>query len=91
MQNDLFQWGAWDEIERRIRIRLSVWAYAYEIAGTALVDDATYDALAYKSRPHIITGRFDDWWRTFYTPYSGAWIYTHPDLNGIAKLYSRLK
>ena len=92
MAADLFAhvWGSAIEIERRRRVRLSLWAYAYEIGGSSIVDDATYDREAYASDKSISTGMFDDWWRIFFTPHTGQWIHGHPDLPGIAKLYDRL-
>lgn len=87
---DLFRWGTWDEIERRIRIRLCTWAYAYEIASKPLVSDVVYDALAYQSNTQIVTGKFDDWWKQCYTPYSGVWIHSHPDLEGVRRLYETI-
>jgi hypothetical protein len=88
---DLFKWGAWDEVERRIRIRLSLYANAYEIAHTPMVNDGAFDTLAMQSNPSIITGRYDDWWREQFKPYTGQWIHNHPDLAGVARLYIRLK
>lgn len=84
------QWGTPVEIERRIRIRLSLWAYAYEIKNAPLVSDGLFDAYAYCSNKEIITGRFDAWWKMFFTPYTGSWIHTHPDLIGVERLYQRL-
>jgi hypothetical protein len=88
---DLFKWGAWDEVERRIRIRLSLYAYAYEIAHAPIASDSAFDALAMQSNPSIITGRYDEWWREHFKPYTGQWIHNHPDLPGIARLYRRLR
>lgn len=93
MNADLFQhicWGTPTEIERRRRIRLSVWAYAYEIAGSSLVDDATFDREAYTCDPTIATGHLDEWWRTFFARHTGQWIYGHPEMDKLAKLYQRL-
>lgn len=84
---DLFTWGAPDEVERRTRIRLSVAAYAYEIQHSPIMSDVEFDALAQKSDPQIITGRFDAWWKENFNTYTGSWIYSHPDLLGVAKIY----
>lgn len=88
---DLFPWGRPSEVERRIRIRLCIAAYAYEIAAAPLMDDAAFDALAQRSDVTVQTGQWDDWWRQCYTLYSGAWIHTHPDLTGVARLYNRVR
>ena len=87
---DLFRWGTPIEIERRRRIRLSLWAYAYEIAGAQLVDDARFDAEAYKSDPQIETGHLDDWWQACFAPHTGQWIHSHPELQRLADLYDRV-
>jgi hypothetical protein len=86
---DIFGWGSRTEVERRRRIRLSVWAYAYEIANAPLVDDARFDAEAYASNPQIFTGRLDIWWMQHFRPFTGQWINWHPELPRVALLYTR--
>jgi len=88
---DLFKWGNPIEIERRRRIRLSLWAYAYEIENTSLVDDAQFDVEAQRSDPTINTGHLDDWWRKEFKPYTGQWIHRHPEIVLIEALYVRYK
>lgn len=75
------------EIERRRRIRLSVWAYAYEIAGCGIVADAKFDREAYASDPTIITGRLDDWWFINFSPNTGQWIHSHPEMDKLYNCY----
>lgn len=87
---DLFGWGRPIERERRIRIRLCVAAYAYEIAGAPLIHDAAFDALALQSDVTIQTGRHDAWWAECFKPYTGSWIHSHPELTRVAVLYRRL-
>lgn len=87
---DLFGWGRPSEIERRIRIRLCISAYAYEIADAPLISDAEYDALAQQSDPTVETGLHDDWWRQSYQSHTGSWIHAHPELTQVAQLYRRL-
>lgn len=82
-----YLWGTTEEIERRTRIKLTVWAYAYEIAGDPLVTDTEFDALAYTSNRNIQTGLYDEWWRDNFQPHTGQWIYNHPGLNACAKVY----
>lgn len=55
MPTDLFAWGSRIEQERHTRIKLSVLAYAYEIAGDPLASDAEFDALALSSDPTMQT------------------------------------
>lgn len=87
---DLFGWGTPVEIERRRRIRLCVWAYAYELLNVSLVSDATFDAECIASQPHIRTGRLDDWWQREFAPHTGSWILTHPELTSIATLAKQM-
>lgn len=75
------------EVERRRRIRLCLWAYAYEIAGCGIVPDATFDREAYASDPTIITGHLDEWWRSSFEPSTGQWIYSHPEMDKLRKLH----
>lgn len=90
MHHDLFRWGTPVEIERRRRIRLCLWAYAYEIAGAPLVDDHRFDTEAYASDPTLSTGRLDQWWRETFQPFTGQWIHQHPELSRLAALHARL-
>lgn len=85
------KWGTPIEIERRRRIRLSMWAYAYEIAGQSLVTDAQFDAEARLSDLSIETGRLDGWWAKHFTPSSGMWIHHHPELAGIKRLFEDMR
>jgi len=86
---DLFQWGMPIEVERRRRIRRTLWAYAYEIENVSLVDDNMFDAEARRSDPTINTGFLDDWWRRCFDPSTGMWIHNHPDLEQVEKMYDR--
>lgn len=75
--------------ERRRRIRLSIAAYAYEIASRPIMSDAEYDRLALLVDTSIDTGRpeLDDFFRREFDPYTGSWIHAHPGLAVIAKIY----
>jgi hypothetical protein len=90
-QCSLFEWGSPIERERRIRIRLSLLAYAYEFAGVSLVSDARYDALAKASDPTIRTGYLDDWWRDNFLPWSGMWVHEHPEVAKLERLFERVE
>lgn len=83
--------GVCDETRRRVR--LTVWAYAYEIENDPLVDDATFDRecrevdlAARTKRPDL-----DDWWIDNFDPSTGMWIRQHPEIKRAAALYRRLK
>lgn len=66
--------------ERKRRIRVSLWAYAYEVANISLVDDATYDRESRLIRPEVETGNaeMDAFFRTVFEPDTGLWIHEHP-------------
>lgn len=44
-----------------------------------IMSDARYDALALRSNPDIKTGRLDDWWKQNFKPFTGSWVYDHPE------------
>ena len=84
-------WGSRVEQERRNRIRLAVYAYAYELRDESLVTDHEFDQLARIIDPTVTTGNpvLDQFFRDHYQPDSGMWIHHHPDLDGIAAIYHR--
>ncbi len=84
-------WGTREEIERRRRIRLSLWAYAYEVESVSLVSDLVFDHEARLVDVSISTGnpKLDAFFRTEFEPHTGMWIHKHPDLKGIRRLYLR--
>lgn len=86
-------WGSDIEIERRNRIRLSIWAYAYELEDDPLVSDKQFDLLSYEIRPKMRTGHvvFDSFFATEFTPHSGMWVRKHPDLEGLKRRYEALR
>ncbi len=81
------------EVERRLRIHVAVWSYAYEVMDDPLVSDAKFDATARDIDLTISTGNevLDRWFRKEFSPYTGQWIHSHPDIGGIKKLYDKLK
>jgi len=96
MQN-LFHLRTKVEVERRRRIMLAVWAYAYEIADPpqSLVSDHHFDAECLKVDRSIKTGHpvldaffaLDD--LGGFQTHTGQWIYHHPELEKVAKTYRR--
>lgn len=80
------------ERERRRRILLALWAYAYEFGHKSLVDDATFDRECYLVNPSIDTGRadLDHFFRTDFQPYTGSWIHSHPELDKVRMMYERI-
>lgn len=75
--------------EIRNRIRLSVAAYAYEVAADPIMSDGEFDKLALAIRPRELTGRpiLDLFFLESFEPHTGIWIRDHPELAGIARLY----
>lgn len=79
-------------IERRKRIKISLYAYGYEFENDLLIDDHTYDKLATEIDLTIKTGnkKLDHFFEAEYTPYSGMWIRNHPELDKLKILYNRI-
>lgn len=75
--------------ETRNRIRVSVAAYAYEVADDPIMTDAEFDSLCNKIDPNVTTGRADEdfFFLLDFEPHTGSWIHKHPDLPGIKRLY----
>jgi len=81
------------EEERRRRIDVALWAYAYELMDDPLVSDGRFDQECYKVDLSINTGnkKMDDWFCKEFDPCTGRWIYSHPELHKIDALYHRVK
>lgn len=79
------------EIERRNRIMVSIYAYAYECENVSLISDHDFDNLCKRIVPSTGTGQpaLDDFFRTGFHAYTGAWIHEHPELNKVKQLYER--
>ena len=85
-------WGSVIEIERRRRIFLSLWAYAYEYMNSPIVDDATFDLECYLVDPTQETEHpaLDKFFREEFHPDTGMWIRSHPELDRVHNLGRRL-
>jgi hypothetical protein len=85
------EWGSPIEVEVRRRIALSVSAYAYEIADTPIVTDASFDQLAEQINPKQGTCHpiLDEFFAYKFSPMTGMWIHEHPELDKIARTYKR--
>ena len=77
------------ELEIARRIRLAVYAYAYEFLFVSLVDDHTFDQIGLQVDLTIDTGRphLDVWFRQNFDPSTGMWIRNHPELNKIISIF----
>lgn len=76
-----------EEIKRRIKI--AVWAYAYEVKNNPLVSDAVFDEEAKRIDPSIRTGRkiLDDFFAKDFVNFSGMWVLKHPEMEGLERIY----
>lgn len=79
------------EIEKKRRIKLSIWAFAYEFKNHSIVSDAVFDVTARQVNLSIATNRLDldYWFRAFFDPSTGVWIHKHPELDKIRNIYER--
>lgn len=79
------------EIETRRRIKLAIWAYAYEFEDHSIVTDTVFDVESYQVNLNIETDRLDldYWFRANFQPCTGMWIHKHPDLSRVKELYER--
>ena len=85
------EWGTPKEIETKRRIKLSIWAYAYEFKDHSIVPDWQFDLESYQVSLAIETDRLDldYWFRAHFQPCTGMWIHKHPELGRIKELYER--
>ena len=87
------KWGSEVEVERKRRINVSLWAYAYEVKSDPMVDDATFDRECAAVQPKLATGnrKLDRFFLEEFAPHTGQWIWKHPELHKIATLYTRVR
>lgn len=81
------------EVERARRIRLAVYAYAYELMDDPLVSDEEFDRLAQQIDLTASTGhhQMDRWWLANFSPSTGMWVRRHPGILGIQRIYRLIK
>jgi hypothetical protein len=74
--------------QKKLRIRLAVFAWAYENYNKSFIDDHTYDSLSRKVDLSIPTDRknLDKWFASNFNPDTGMWIHNHPELGGIDQI-----
>lgn len=84
-------WGSSLEKEIKLRIKLCVAAYAYEIENTSIVCDAEFDNMCAEVNLKNTTGnrKIDRWFKQNFDPSTGQWIHSHPELNRIKQLYEK--
>ena len=85
---ELPKWGTQVEIERKRRIDVASWAYAYEVLNESLVDDFTYDAECKRINVNINTGnrKLDKFFKEKFDPSTGMWVHQHPDIEGLKRI-----
>ncbi len=68
--------------EKRRRINICIWAWAYEKYATSFVTDIKWDEVALIIDVNKPTDRpiIDKFFKENFVPYTGQWIYKHPEL-----------
>ena len=71
--------------QKYLRTRLAILAWAYERYDVSLVSDTAYDALSGLIDLGVPTDSpaLDKWLTEAYSPDTGVWIYSHPELSAI--------
>lgn len=82
-------WGLAIEQEVKRRIDLAVATYAYEIADNPIMSDDDWDKMAQFINPRLGTCHpiLDEFFAAEFSPMTGMWIHTHPELDKIEKIY----
>lgn len=85
------EWGNRVEREIRLRIRLSIAAYAYEMADDSIMSDGDFDQLCKKVDLSVKTGnrKMDAFFKKHFDPSTGQWIHNHPDQSKLRHLYEK--
>jgi hypothetical protein len=78
-------------MQRRLRIRLSVAALAYEFYNTSIMSDSEFDEMSQGIIPRIETGnkKLDNFFKNHFVPYSGNWIAKHPEIEKIKEIFQK--
>lgn len=79
--------------ETRLRIRVAVYAWAYEMHNDPLVSDAVFDHTARRINLQRSTSRpdLDEWFGNNFNPSTGMWVHQHPDKAGLERIYQMLR
>lgn len=78
--------------EKRKRIQVSVWAYAYEIKNNPIVPDDVFDRVCGEIDLSINTGnkKMDNWFIKNFEPHTGQWIHKHPTKGRLQQIYQNI-
>jgi len=84
-------WGSEKEKQIRLRIQLSVAAYAYEIDNNSIMSDAEFDEKCLLIDPDFKTGnrKMDNFFKKHFNPSTGQWIHKHPEKRKINGIYTK--
>lgn len=76
------------QLQKRLRARLAVCAYAYEFMSAALIPDSEYDRLSLEVDMSVSTDRpdLDRWFEENFDPSTGMWVRNHPDLERLRSI-----
>jgi hypothetical protein len=85
--------GVWEQT--RLRIKVAVAAYAYEVEDDPIISDEEFDRLSLTIDPEILTGNdtMDKFFREEFDPNTGSWIHKHPEkekLKQLVKLWRKV-
>lgn len=84
-------WGNQKEKQTRLRIFLSVCAYAYEVENFSIIDDDVFDILSKLIDKQMTTGNkmLDKFFKYEFDSSTGQWIHSHPELDNIVSIYEK--
>jgi hypothetical protein len=84
-------WGSPIEIQRRLRIKLCIAAYAYEFESVSIISDAEFDKMCLDVDLSVDTENkmLDDYFKKHFDPSTGQWIHSHPELSKVKGIYNK--
>lgn len=82
-----------DVEEKRRRIQVALWAYAYEVCYENLVPDAKFDEVCRKINLSVATDRpdLDQWFRENFDPSTGLWVRKHPEILALQRVFEKIR
>ena len=85
------KWGTDKEKQTRLRIKLAIAAYAYEIMNHSIMSDADFDKQCLEVDLSIDTDNkeLDSFFRKEFDPSTGQWIHKHPEKRKIGYLLEK--
>jgi hypothetical protein len=80
---------------KRSRIRVALFAFAYEVKNDSLIPDSEYDVLSGKVDDQLFeatdNSELDFWFSENFDCFTGMWVRSHPEIDKLARLYERIK